>query len=62
MSHKERCQALFGSVLVILKNVTVIIPVLEGMIFTIWDLIKPTKKEKVDAEIKDTVAEEKTDE
>lgn len=48
MSHKERCQALFGSFLVILKNVTVIIPVLEGMIFTIWDLIKPTKKEKVD--------------
>lgn len=62
MSHKEKCQALFGSVLVILKNVTVIIPVLEGMIYTIWDLVKPKKKEKDNAEFKDTVAEEKTDE
>lgn len=53
MSHKEKCQALFGSALVILKNVTVIIPIIEGMIYTIWDLVKPKKKEKKDEEPKD---------
>ena len=57
MSHKERCEALFKSTLVILKNATIIIPVLEGMVFTIWDLIKPQKKEKKDEEkITDTSA------
>lgn len=46
MSHKERCQALFKSTLLILKNATIIIPIIEGMFFTIWDLVKPQKKEK----------------
>ena len=63
MTHKEKCQALFKSVLAILKNATIIIPVIEGMVYTIWDLVKPTKKEnkkdETESETVETTATEK---
>ena len=48
MTYRERTKAVCASILLILKNATVIIPVVEGIIYTIWDLVKPEKKEKKD--------------
>ena len=54
MSKKSKL--LFGSILLILKNATVIIPLLEGVVSTIRDILKP-KKEGVKDEQKTTDAE-----
>lgn len=48
MTYKEKTKLFCTSVLLIIKNATVIIPVLEGIIYTIIDLIHPTKKDTTD--------------
>ena len=53
MSYRERTKLVCASILLILKNATIIIPVVEGILYTIWDLVKPEKKEKKDEESKD---------
>lgn len=53
MTYRERTKAVCASILLILKNATIVIPVIEGILYTVWDLIKPEKKEKKDEEPKD---------
>ncbi len=54
MSYKERTKLVCASILLILKNATVIVPVIEGIIYTIWDVIHSSKKKKESKEeIKD---------
>lgn len=48
MTYKERTKAFCASILLILKNATVIIPVLEGIVYTIIDMIQVQKKIKSD--------------
>lgn len=48
MTYKERTKAFCASILLILKNATVIIPVLEGIVYTIIDMIQAQKKIKSD--------------
>lgn len=45
MTYRERTKAVCASILLILKNATVVIPVLEGILYTIWDIIHPSKKD-----------------
>lgn len=49
MTYKEKTKAICASILLIIKNATVVIPVIEGIIYSIIDLIQ-FKKEKKDAE------------
>ena len=56
MTYRERTKLTCASILLILKNATIVIPVIEGIIYSIWDLVKPEKKEKQD-EVKTTDAE-----
>ena len=46
MTYRERTKAVCASILLILKNATVVIPVVEGIIYAIWDILKPQKKEQ----------------
>lgn len=48
MTYRERTKLTCALILLILKNLTIVIPVIEGVIYTVWDLIKPEKKEKTD--------------
>lgn len=48
MTYRERTKAICGSILLILKNATVIIPVIEGIIYTLIDSISTLKKAKQD--------------
>lgn len=48
MTYKDRTKAFCASILLILKNATVIIPVLEGIVYTIIDMIQAQKKIKSD--------------
>lgn len=48
MTYKERTKAVCASILLIIKNATVIIPVIEGIIYTIIDSISALKKVKKD--------------
>lgn len=48
MTYKERTKAFCASILLILKNATVIIPVFEGIVYTIIDMIQAQKKIKSD--------------
>lgn len=48
MTYKERTKAFCASILLILKNATVVIPVLEGIVYTIIDMIQAQKKIKSD--------------
>lgn len=48
MTYRDRTKAICGSILLILKNATVIIPVIEGIIYTLIDSIKTIKKGKQD--------------
>lgn len=48
MTYKERTKAVWASILLIIKNATVIIPVIEGIIYTIIDSISALKKVKKD--------------
>lgn len=50
MTYKERTKAVCASILLIIKNATVIIPVIEGIIYTIIDSISALKKVKKDDE------------
>ena len=62
MTYRERTKAVCASILLILKNATIVIPVIEGILYTVWDLIKPEKKEKQNEEkITDTTAFETGD-
>lgn len=49
MTYKERTKAFCASILLILKNATVIIPVLEGIVYTIIDMVQAQKKIKSDS-------------
>lgn len=44
MTYRERTKAFCASILLILKNATVIVPVLEGIVYTIIDMIQAQKK------------------
>lgn len=46
MTYKEKTKAICASILLIAKNATVIIPVIEGIIYTIIDLIRLKKGDK----------------
>lgn len=48
MTYRERTKLTCASILLILKNATIVIPVIEGIIYAVWDLVKPEKKEKKD--------------
>lgn len=48
MTYRERTKLVCASILLILKNATIVIPVVEGIIYSIWDLVKPEKKENKD--------------
>lgn len=50
MTYKEKTKAICASILLIVKNATVVIPVIEGIIYSIIDLIQFKKKEKENAE------------
>lgn len=52
MTYCERTKAVCASILLIVKNATIVIPVFEGIIYTIWDLFHSKKKEK-DQDVKD---------
>lgn len=49
MTYIERTKAFCASILLILKNATIVIPVLEGIIYSIVDLVKVQKKVKSDS-------------
>ena len=63
MTYRERTKLVCASILLILKNATIVIPVVEGIIYSIWDLVKPDKKEKTNEseKITDTTASETSD-
>lgn len=44
MTYKEKTKAICASILLILKNATVVIPVIEGIIYSIVDLISTKKR------------------
>lgn len=50
MTYKEKTKAICASILLIIKNATVVIPVIEGIIYSIIDLIQFKKKEQKNAE------------
>ena len=48
MTYREKTKAICASILLILKNATVVIPVIEGIIYTLIDSISALKKVKQD--------------
>lgn len=62
MTYRERTKAVCASILLILKNATVVIPVLEGIIYTIWDIIHPQKKDKEKVTVTDAEVVSEADE
>ena len=48
MTYREKTKAVCASILLIIKNATVVIPVIEGIIYTLIDTIKALKKVKED--------------
>lgn len=50
MTYRERTKAICASILLILKNATVVIPVIEGIIYTLIDSISLLKKAKKDGQ------------
>lgn len=50
MTYREKTKAICTSILLIVKNATVVIPVIEGIIYTIIDTVKALKKVKKDDE------------
>lgn len=48
MTYREKTKAICASILLIIKNATVVIPVIEGIIYTLIDTIKALKKVKED--------------
>lgn len=54
MSYK-RGSLLFKSILLILKNATIIIPLIEGVVYSVHDLLHP----QLEKEVKDVKAEER---
>lgn len=50
MTYKEKTKAVCASILLIIKNATIVIPVIEGIIYSIIDLIEFKKKEKLNEE------------
>lgn len=57
MTYRERTKAFCAAVLLIAKNATIIIPIIEGIVYSIIDLVKPKKQDK--EEIKDAEVSEK---
>lgn len=50
MSYREKTKVICASILLILKNATVVIPVIEGIIYAAIDLFHSQKKEEKNEE------------
>lgn len=46
MSYRERTKAFCAAILLIAKNATIVIPVIEGIIYTMIDMVKQIKEKK----------------
>lgn len=48
MTYREKTKAICASILLIIKNATVVIPILEGIIYSILDAVSALRKVKSD--------------